>query len=106
MGDWISVRLEQPGPDRDAIGSWIEVRTGDRTIQREVTIGGGHASGELGWIHFGLGGADGAEVRVRWPDGEIGTVARVDREPIRDDRTRRDGTAALDPAGLTGRRTR
>ncbi len=72
MGDWISVRLEQPGPNRDAIGSWIEVRTGDRTIQREVTIGGGHASGELGWIHFGLGDADGAEVRVRWPDGEMG----------------------------------
>ena len=72
MGDWISVRLEQPGPNRDAIGSWIEVRTGDRTIQRELTIGGGHASGELGWIHFGLGGADGAEVRVRWPDGETG----------------------------------
>jgi hypothetical protein len=72
MGDWISLRLEQLGPNRDAIGSWIEVRTGDRTIQREVTIGGGHASGELGWIHFGLGGADGAEVRVRWPDGETG----------------------------------
>ena len=72
MGDWISVRLEQPGPNRDAIGSWIEVRTGDRTIERELTVGGGHASGELGWIHFGLGGADGAEVRVRWPDGEMG----------------------------------
>ena len=72
MGDWISIRLEQPGPNRDAIGSWIEVRTGDRTMEREVTIGGGHASGELGWIHFGLGGADGAEVRVRWPDGETG----------------------------------
>ena len=72
MGDWIAVRLEQPGPNRDAIGSWIEVRMGDRTIQREVTIGGGHASGELGWIHFGLGDAAGAEIRVRWPDGETG----------------------------------
>ena len=72
MGDWIAVRLEQPGPNRDAIGSWIEVKIGERTIQREVTIGGGHASGELGWIHFGLGGADRAEIRVRWPDGETG----------------------------------
>ena len=106
MGDWISVRLEQPGPNRDAIGSWIEVRTGDRTIQREVTIGGGHASGELGWIHFGLGGADGAEVRVRWPDGEMGPWLALTAEPVRDDRTRSDGTADLDPAGLTGRGTR
>ena len=72
MGDWVSVRLEQPGPNRDAIGSWIELRTGDRTTQREVTIGGGHASGELGWIHFGLGGADEAEIRVHWPDGQMG----------------------------------
>ncbi|MEO8422918.1 MAG: CRTAC1 family protein [Actinomycetota bacterium] len=72
MGAWIAVSLEQPGPNRNAIGSWIEVRIGDRTIRREVTVGGGHASGELGWIHFGLGDADGAEVRVRWPDGETG----------------------------------
>ena len=72
MGGWIAVRLEQPSPNRDAIGSWIEVRVGDRTLQREVTIGGGHAGGELGWIHFGIGDAGGAQIRVRWPDGETG----------------------------------
>jgi hypothetical protein len=72
MGNWISIQLEQPGPNRDAIGSWVDVRIGDRTMEREVTIGGGHAGGQLGWIHFGLGGAEGAEVRVRWPDGVIG----------------------------------
>jgi hypothetical protein len=72
MGDWIAVSLEQPGPNKDAIGSWIEVKVGERTIRRELTIGGGHAGGQLGWIHFGLGGADGAEIRVRWPDGETG----------------------------------
>jgi hypothetical protein len=26
----------------------------------------------MGWIHFGLGLTDQAEVRVTWPDGEIG----------------------------------
>jgi hypothetical protein len=72
MGDWVAVRLEQPGPNRDAIGSWITVRFGDRTVQREITIGGGHASGQLGWIHVGLGDADGAQIRVEWPDGETG----------------------------------
>ena len=72
MGDWVAVRLRQPGPNVDGIGSWIEVRIGDRTVQREVTIGGGHAGGQLGWIHFGLGEADGAEIRIRWPDGETG----------------------------------
>jgi hypothetical protein len=72
LGNWLGIRLEQPPPNNDAIGSWIELRAGDRTTPREVTVGGGHASGQLGWTHFGLGGADGAEVRVTWPDGEVG----------------------------------
>ncbi|MDP9467612.1 MAG: CRTAC1 family protein, partial [Chloroflexota bacterium] len=77
MGHWIALGLAQARANRDAIGSWVEVRIGDRTIHREVTIGGGHAGGQLGWIHFGLGTADAAEVRVTWPDGEIGPWTRV-----------------------------
>jgi len=77
MGRWIDLDLEQAGANRDAIGSWIEVRLGDRTIQREVTVGGGHASGELGWIHLGLGSAEAAEVRVTWPDGQVGPWLHV-----------------------------
>ena len=30
---------------------------GDRTTAREVTVGGGHASGALGWLHTGIGDA-------------------------------------------------
>ena len=71
-GKWLELRLTEPGPNRDAIGAWIELRRGDTTVQRELTIGGGHLGGSLGWIHFGLGAADRAEVRVRWPDGEVG----------------------------------
>ncbi|HEX5671325.1 MAG TPA: CRTAC1 family protein [Acidimicrobiia bacterium] len=72
MGNWIAIRLQQAGGNRDAIGSWIEVRIGRHTIEREVTVGGGHAGGQLGSTHFGLGNADRARVRVQWPDGEIG----------------------------------
>ncbi len=72
MGDWLGLRLEQAGGNRDAIGSWIEVKVGDRIQRREVTIGGGHGGGQLGWTHVGLGSADEAQVRVQWPDGEIG----------------------------------
>ena len=78
MGTWIALRLEQPGPNRDAIGSWVEVRIGDTTLQREVTVGGGHASGALGWIHLGLGNAVRADVRVTWPDGEVGPWQEVE----------------------------
>jgi hypothetical protein len=41
-------------------------------MRREVTIGGGHASGELGWRHFGVGDLEDTQVRVIWPDGEAG----------------------------------
>jgi hypothetical protein len=72
MGHWLGVSLHQAAPNIDAIGAWVEVRVGDRIVLREITVGGGHAGGKLGWIHTGLGAADKAEVRVQWPDGETG----------------------------------
>lgn len=78
MGNWIALRVEQPGANRDAIGAWIEVRAGSQTWRIERTIGGGHVSGQLGWTHVGIGGHDRAEVRVTWPDGEIGPWMKVE----------------------------
>ena len=72
MGHWLAVRLDQPEVNHDGIGAWVEVKAGERVVEREVTVGGGHAGGQLGWIHFGLGTAASAEVRVRWPDGTQG----------------------------------
>ena len=77
MGNWLALRLTQPAPNVDAIGAWVEVRIGDRVISREQTVGGGHAGGQLGWIHFGLGQASGADVRVVWPNGDTGPWQRV-----------------------------
>jgi hypothetical protein len=71
MGNWLAVGLEQEGLNRDAIGSWVQVRLGDHVIEREVTVGGGHAGGEVGPVHFGLGQAPTAEIRVQWPNGEV-----------------------------------
>ena len=72
MGGWLGVRLQQPGTNRDAIGAVIETRIGSRMARREIVVGGGHSGGQLGWTHLGLGGAANADVRVTWPDGEIG----------------------------------
>lgn len=78
-GHWISVRLAHEGANRDAIGAWIEIRcAGSAVMRREITAGGGHASGELGWWHFGLGTEAQAEMRVIWPDGTIGDWEKVD----------------------------
>ena len=77
-GNWLQVRLEQSGPNRNGVGAWIEMSDGERTWSREVTVGGGHASGANGWIHFGLGAAQAVSITVNWPDGhttQLGDVA-------------------------------
>ena len=93
MGNWLAVELAQDGPNVDAVGSWIEVRSAGTTTAREVTIGGGHAGGQLGPSHFGLGPAKDARISVHWPDGErsgwlntrVNRIVRIERglaEPI------------------------
>lgn len=87
-GHWLMLKPEQPAPNVDAVGAWIEMRVGGRVHAREITVGGGHASGVAGFAHFGLGAANTAEVRVIWPDGmssgwmavAAGTRAKLLRE--------------------------
>ena len=92
-----------PDPNRDAIGAWVEVKVGDATLRRELTVGGGHVGGQLGWIHFGLGPADrrpGPRPVARRRDG---AVDARDRRPVRDHRAGRQRGAPLAAAqGLRG----
>jgi len=80
IGGWVELRLRQPAPNTDAIGAWVEVRTPGRLQARELTVGGGHAGGQLGWIHVGIGDAAEAEVRVTWPDGSESAWLSVGRD--------------------------
>ena len=57
---------------RSAPGS--RSRSASRIMRRELTVGGGHAGGQLGWIHFGLG--DG---RPRPRSASSGPTARSGR---------------------------
>ncbi len=75
-GNWLAVSLRQPGPNRNAVGAWIEVAVDGRTQWREVTVGGGHGGGQAGPQHFGIGTDDVAQLRVHWPDGETSELAR------------------------------
>lgn len=73
--NWLSVRLEAPLPNRDAIGARIWVTTGSITQMREVQIPQGYAS--QGWLaaHFGLRGVfEVDELRIEWPDGADDTI--------------------------------
>lgn len=66
-GNWIELSLQQDGANRNAVGAFVEVKLGDHVLRREVTVGGGHASGQAGWVHFGLGTAESADLRILWP---------------------------------------
>jgi hypothetical protein len=70
MGNWLEVELQQPGANRNAVGAVISVKIGNQTMTRTIQVGGGHASGHAGFVHFGLGTAERAEIRVKWPDGD------------------------------------
>lgn len=80
MGHWLMLGIQEPGPNRNAIGAWLDVRVGETTVRRELTVGGGHIGGQQGWLHVGLGPATSAEVRVVWPDGVEGPWLSADAD--------------------------
>ena len=81
---WLKVILKQPGGNHSAIGAWVEVRTKAGVQRRENFVGGGQAGGQWGPLHFGLGAATTAEVRVQWPGGKWGpwTLIRANRAAV------------------------
>lgn len=74
VGHWLAVDLRQPGGNTRAIGARVTVTAGGHSQMRQVTVGGGHAGGQALPLHFGLGSATGADVRVDWPDGSVSRV--------------------------------
>jgi hypothetical protein len=81
-GNWLLLDVSQDGPNRMAVGGFIEVETAQRLQTRELTVGGGHASGIAGFHHFGLGAHDAARVRVIWPDGQSGDWQEISANQI------------------------
>ena len=76
-GNWLAIELKQSGGNRHAVGARLSIKTGNVVQTRRVSIGGGHASGQTGFTHVGLGVAERATVRVQWPDGEWSAAFRV-----------------------------
>lgn len=70
-GHWLAVDLRQPGANLRAVGAWVELRSPEGQQVQEITVGGGHGGGQALPLHFGLGPATAAEVRVIWPDGAV-----------------------------------
>ena len=78
VGNFLALDLAQDSTNRDAIGAIVEVTLPDgRIVAQERAVGGGHASGQLVPLHFGLGDAGVVDVRVIWPDGSEGVAAGI-----------------------------
>ena len=77
MGNWLAVELQQDGANRNAVGATLSVKSGNETRIRKAQVGGGHASGRLGFLHVGTGTAERAEIRIKWPDGAWSQPYRV-----------------------------
>jgi len=71
VNNFLAIELDNGAINRQAVGARIVVKTADVTQTRTVQIGGGHASGQIGFTHIGLGPAQQATVTVQWPDGQV-----------------------------------
>lgn len=67
----LALQLEQPGPNKRALGARIEVDAGGRRLVREVGAGGSYLGHSWVGQAIGTGGAAVTEVRVRWPDRTV-----------------------------------
>jgi hypothetical protein len=87
---WLRFELEGTVCNRDAIGSWIEVRLADRTLRRQVMPTRSYLSQVELPVTVGLGKNDQVQgVTVRWADGsrqeldldEVDQVIRLRQPP-------------------------
>ncbi|MBI3940604.1 MAG: CRTAC1 family protein [Acidobacteria bacterium] len=71
-GRWVGLKLVGTKSNRDAIGTRVTLRAGNRSLIREVSGGNGYSAQSSTRLHFGLGAADRIEsLEIRWPSGLV-----------------------------------
>jgi hypothetical protein len=68
--NWLRLRLRGTASNRFGIGARVEV---SGRVQ-ELACGMGYQSGNAPELHFGLGKATSADVKIRWPSGAVQTL--------------------------------
>ncbi len=75
---WIRLKLVGRQCNRDAIGAWVKVRAGGKTMSRQVMPTRGFLSQSELPVTFGLGDAKHVdEISITWPGGSIQNVPPV-----------------------------
>jgi hypothetical protein len=81
-GHWLKVLLVGVKSNRSAIGARVVARYGTRTQVQDVTAQSSFYSANDRRLHFGLGAAAVADLTVRWPNGEVEKIPRVDADQL------------------------
>ncbi|HLV00519.1 MAG TPA: CRTAC1 family protein, partial [Acidobacteriota bacterium] len=68
---WIGLQLEGEKTNRSAVGSRVIVKTSNGEQFKEVRAASGFCSQSDSRLHFGLGRASSAEIRIEWLSGTI-----------------------------------
>jgi hypothetical protein len=96
---WIALELKANGANRDAIGAWVELTTGDRTQVRQVNPFGSYQSQSTYRQHFGLGDRERVDhVLIRWTSGASEELTDLDARRFYTVTEGRGVTAAAEPA--------
>jgi hypothetical protein len=74
---WLKVKLEGVKSNRGAVGARVTARYGGKVQAQEVLSQSSFYSANDSRLHFGLGGAEFADVEIRWPNGGIEKIAKV-----------------------------
>lgn len=79
---WLEVMLQQPGPNRAALGAFLTLEAGPLRRIAEIRTSGSVLSAREPIAHFGLGNYVGpVKLRIRWPDGKTQqtSIPKVDQ---------------------------
>jgi hypothetical protein len=80
---FLQLRLEQPGPNRNAVGARVTLVAGDVRLHSTARAGGSHISSNDPRLHFGLGAhAKVDRLEVQWPDGSKEAVEGIEADAL------------------------
>jgi hypothetical protein len=92
---WLQLSLTGTKSNRDAAGTRVRARVGDRTLLSFVNGGNGFASQSTRRVHFGLAQAKSVDqLEVSWPSGQKQVFENVAADRVL---TLKEGEAALRP---------
>jgi hypothetical protein len=95
---WLKVKLVGTKSNRSGIGSRVLVKAGDLTQIQEAQSQSSFLSCNDSRLHFGLGAATSAEIRVRWASGEWQTILDVAANQLL---TVKEGTGIVTSLGFS-----